>query len=170
MLRADGRRTRGTAALAATAATALGLALLLLAAPSAPIEAQQGASGQDSAQARQAADSLVQAAEVEYRRETFSYPQRARNPFEPVNAGVQEGPRFQNLVLAGILYSPSVGSVAVLVDRSTGRRFRVREGERIGQATVLNIRRSDVLFSVSGATQSRQETLQVEKRNEEVQR
>lgn len=167
MRRADDRRSRRTAA---PATAALGLALLLLAAPAAPVEAQQGASGQDRAQARQAADSLAQAGEVEYRRETFSYPQQARNPFEPVNAGVQEGPRFQNLVLAGIIYSPSVGSVAVLVDRSTGQRFRVREGERIGQATVLNIRRSDVLFSVAGATQSRQETLQVEKRNEEVQR
>lgn len=168
MLRAEDRRTRRTAA---PATTALGLALLLVTAPLAPVEAQQGASGQDDgARAGQAADTLVQAAEVEYRRETFSYPQRTRNPFEPVNAGVQEGPRFQNLVLAGVIYSPSVGSVAVLVDRSTGRRYRVREGERIGQATVLNIRRSDVLFSVSGATQSRQETLQVEKQNEEVQR
>lgn len=163
MPRADDRRSRMTAALATAA---LGLALLL-AAPAAPVEAQQGDAGQDGAQARQAADSLAQAGDVEYRRETFSYPQRARNPFEPVNGGVQEGPRFQNLVLAGIIYSPSVGSVAVLVDRSTGQRFRVREGERIGQATVLNIRRSDVQFSVAGATQSRQETLQVEKRNEE---
>lgn len=167
MHRADDRRSRTITALATAA---LGTALLLLVAPVAPVQAQQDDAAQDGAQARQAADSVAQADDFEYQRETFSYPQRARNPFERVNAGVQEGPRFQNLVLAGILYSPSVGSVAVLVDRSTGQRFRVREGERIGQATVLNIRRSDVLFSVAGATQSRQETLQVEKRNEEVQR
>lgn len=164
MLRADARPRPAGAAL-----TALVAALLLLAPPA---DAQQGDAAGDSARSEEGAtaDSLVQEGPVEYERETFDYPRQDRNPFEPVNAGVQEGPRFQNLVLAGIIYSPSVGSVAVLVDNSTGRRYRVREGERIGQATVLSIRRSDVLFSVTGPTQSRQETLQVEKQNQEVQR
>lgn len=124
----------------------------------------------DASAQEASADSVVQQGDVEYQRETFNYPQRQRNPFEPVSAGVQEGPRFQNLVLAGLIYSPSVGSVAVLVDQTTGLRYRVREGERIGQATVLSIRQSDVVFSVSGPTRTRQETLQVEKQNEEVQR
>lgn len=164
MLRADGRRSR----LAAVMATALGAALLLLVAPA---EAQQEASDRDGAPSGEAAvEAVVQESDVEYERETFSYPQRERNPFEPVNAGVQEGPRFENLILAGVIHSPAVGSVAVLVDRSTGQRFRVREGERLGQTTVLSIRRSNVLFSVTGPNRSRQETLQVEKQNEEVQR
>lgn len=165
MLRADAPRWW-----AGGAATIL-LAAAFVLAP-APAAGQQDSAAADSAQSQQAAaaDSVVQEGEIEYERETFVYPGRDRNPFEPVNAGVQEGPRFQNLVLAGIIYSPSVGSVAVLVDNSTGRRYRIREGERIGQATVLSIRRSDVLFSVTGPTQSRQETLQVEKETEEVQR
>ena len=150
---------------ARAAATALG-ALLLFCFSGGSAAAQQA----DTASSQQAAtDSLVQQGDIEYRRDTFSYPRRDRNPFAPVSAGVQEGPRFQNLVLAGLIYSPSVGSVAVLVDRTTGRRYRVREGERIGQATVLSIRQSDVVFSVTGPTRSRQETLQVEKENEEVQ-
>ena len=139
-----------------TRAAALTLGALLVALAAAPASAQEAT-----------ADSVVQQGEVEYQRETFTYPQRERNPFEPVSAGVQEGPRFQNLVLAGLIYSPSVGSVAVLVDQTNGRRYRVREGERIGQATVLSIRQSDVVFSVSGPTRTRQETLQVEKQTEE---
>lgn len=160
----EARRARSTGTLTA----ALAAALVVLTGGAA--EAQQ-AGGADTASSQQVGtDSLVQQGGVEYRRETFTYPRRERNPFLPVRAGVQEGPRFQNLVLAGLIYSPAVGSVAVLVDRTTGTRYRVREGERLGQATVLNIRRSDVVFSVSGPNRSRQETLQVEKENEEVQR
>lgn len=143
----------------------------LLALAGSPASAQQDAPDDDAAAQEVAPpDSLVQGEDVDYRREVYDYPRRDRNPFEPVRAGVQEGPRFQNLELAGVIYSPSIGSVAVLQDRSTGERFRIREGERIGQATVLQIRRTNVMFSVAGPTQSRQETLQVEKQNEEVQR
>lgn len=163
MQRTDEGRVRTAGAFAA----ALAVALVVL--TGSPVEAQQDAGG-DETTAEAVTDSVVQQGDIEYRRETFRYPRRERNPFLPVGAGVEEGPRFKNLVLAGLIYSPAVGSVAVLVDRTSGRRYRVREGERLGQATVLNIRRSDVVFSVSGPNRSRQETLQVEKDNEEVQR
>lgn len=165
MLRAE--RDPGGSALGTAAA--LVTAVLVLTSPAA---AQQGGgTGEAAASGQQATqDSVVQQGPVDYERESYAYPERERNPFEPVSAGVQEGPRFQNLVLAGVIYGPSVGSVAVVVDRTTGRRHRVREGERLGQATILDIRRSEVVFSVSGPTGSRQETLQVEKQTEEVQR
>jgi len=117
------------------------------------------------------ADTLQLAGEPPvYERETFDYPRaQRRNPFAPVDAGVEEGPRFQNLRLRGVIFSPGVGSVAVLVDESTGRRYRVRDGQRIGQAQVLEIRRTEVLFRVLGPTQARRETLQVEKRDQEAQ-
>lgn len=163
-----GRADGGSARIGVVLAAALGAALLTGASPA---MAQDGSTSDGAPEAQAApVDSLLQEGDIEYRRATFDYPQRDRNPFEPVSAGVEEGPRFQNLLLSGVIYSPSIGSVAVLLDQSTGERFRVREGERIGQATVLSIRRSNVMFSVAGPTRSRQETLQVEKQNEEVQR
>lgn len=151
------------------AVAAVVLAGAALAAVSGPAGAQEGSANADSATSatRAGADT---AATPEYVREVFEYPEQGRrNPFEPVNAGVEEGPRFQNLRLAGVIYSPSVGSVAVLLDETTGKRYRVRDGQRIGDARVLEIRRSEVRFAVSGVGQARQETLQVEKQQRESQ-
>lgn len=150
-------------------AAALLAAAALVAAGAGPAEAQEEASG-DTATAEAAADTAsAEAAVPVYRREVFRYPSGGRrNPFMPVDAGVEEGPRFQNLRLTGVIYSPSVGSVAVLLDQTTGERYRVRDGQTVGQARVLEIRRNEVRFAVSGAAgQTRRETLQVEERERE---
>ena len=64
------------------------------------------------------------------RREVFEYPvDGRRDPFEPLSAGDELGPRFEDLRLAGVIFSPERGSVAVLVDQATRRRSRaVRTG------------------------------------------
>lgn len=143
------------------------MAALLTCAPGA-LTAQAGESGTEADSV--ATDSLPMVeGEPVYEREVFDYPEEGRrNPFAPVDAGVREGPRFQNLQLRGIIFSPGVGSVAVLVDQSTGKTYRVRDGQSIGQARVIEIRRSEVLFRVRGPTQARRETLQVDRRDEEV--
>lgn len=165
----EGRRNaRSGGAAAGRLAAALLAASAVLAAAAGPAAAQEEASEPDSVAEEAAADTASAGAVPVYRREVFRYPgDGRRNPFEPVDAGVEEGPRFQNLRLTGIIYSPSVGSVAVLLDQRTGDRYRVRSGQTIGQARVLEIRRSEVRFAVSGAGETRRETLQVEERERE---
>lgn len=106
---------------------------------------------------------------VSYQREVFDYPSfDRRDPFRARTGGVTEGPRFENLVLSGVIYNPSVGSVAVLVDRATGRRHRVREGQRLGQMWIDSIRRSEVELLLPGPEGRVARVLSMEtRRNEE---
>ena len=110
--------------------------------------AGQGAAQDALAQSR---DSLTLA----FEREVFSYPQYSRrNPFKSLLGG-DEGPRFEALVLVGILYSPFAGeSIAILGEGTrrldppvqgrpdtytldlTGATYRVREGEIVGNGNV----------------------------------
>lgn len=109
--------------------------------------------GQGAAQ-----DSLAQSTDsltLAFEREVFSYPQYSRrNPFRSL-LGSDEGPRFETLVLVGILYSPFAGeSIAILGEGNrrlnpavrgvpdtytlemTGATYRVREGEIVGNGNV----------------------------------
>ncbi len=161
---------RGRSSTVGRVAAALLAAAAVVAAAGGPADAQEQASETDSAAAEAAADTASAEGTVPvYRREVFDYPGGGRrNPFVSVDAGVEEGPQFDNLRLTGVIYSPSVGSVAVLMDQSTGERYRVRNGQTIGQARVLEIGRTEVRFAVSGAAgQTRRETLQVEERERE---
>ena len=75
----------------------------------------EGLAGQDpqDAAAQASADSLTLA----FEREVFTYPDYARrNPFKSLLGG-DEGPRFESLLLLGILYSPFAGeSIALLAE------------------------------------------------------
>lgn len=102
-----------------------------------------------------------------YEREAYSYPSLGRrDPFRALNAGEQIGPQFDDLRLSGVLFSPSIGSVATLLDEKSGRRYRVREGESLGETRVVAIRSDEVDFLITSFGISRQETLRV-KRNKE---
>ena len=95
-----------------------------------------------------------------YEREAFTYPAfDRRDPFQPLHLDTQTGPRFGDLTLAGVLYNPQLGSVAILTDRSTGRRYRARERDIIGTARVVRIRMEEVDFVITSFGVSRQETL-----------
>ena len=95
-----------------------------------------------------------------YEREVFTYPAvDRRDPFQPLHLDTQAGPRFGDLTLAGVLYHPQLGSVAILTDRSTGRRYRARERDIIGTARVVRIRMEEVDFVITSFGVSRQETL-----------
>lgn len=95
-----------------------------------------------------------------YEREVFTYlALDRRDPFQPLHLDTQAGPRFGDLTLAGVLYNPQLGSVAILTDRSTGRRYRARERDTIGAARVVRIRMGEVDFVITSFGVSRQETL-----------
>lgn len=137
-----------------------------------PDSSSVGASVTDSAPGDAAgptpADSAAAGGAISYEREVFDYPRlRRRDPFRPGVGGATEGPRFENLVLSGVIFNPTVGSVAVLVDRATGRRHRVREGQRLGELRIDTIRPSevDVLVPAPGGRERR--VLRVEKQREE---
>ena len=103
-----------------------------------------------------------------YEREVFEYPGGARrNPFRPLTTYAATGPRFEDLELTGIVYSPEVESVAVVADRATERRYRLREGQRIGTARVMEIRSDEVVFGITTFGVSRQAILRVKKKREQ---
>lgn len=170
---------------ASAARVAAGVALLFVAFGVGGATAQQGeseASGDTAEVEASVADTVagedsVDAAEdavggttdpVSYQREVFDYPSfDRRDPFRARTGGVTEGPRFENLVLSGVIYNPSVGSVAVLVDRATGRRHRVREGQRLGQMRIDTIRRSEVELLLPAPDGQEARVLSMETRRDE---
>jgi len=98
-------------------------------------------------------------------RETYSYTGGARDPFESALDLTGTGPEFPDLDLVGIWYqerAPSA-SVAVLRDRLTGKRYTVREGERLGRMRIASIRVKDVTFTIDDYGTERQETLSIRK-------
>ena len=102
-----------------------------------------------------------------YTREAFTYPVAdRRDPFQPLRSGSRSGPRFRDLALSGVLYNPRLGSVATLTDRSTGRRYRAREGDRLGEVWVEQIWRGGVDFLISSFGVTRRETLRVRRERE----
>lgn len=100
----------------------------------------------------------------EYEREVFDYPSMGRrNPFRPLNAGERIGPQFEDLQLNGVLYAPETGSVAALTDQKSGKRYRAREGDRLGEIRVVQIRPDEVVFLITSYGINRREVLRVKK-------
>jgi hypothetical protein len=113
--------------------------LILLALAAEPASAQANPAQQDTVR-------LV------LEREVFSYPTfQRRNPFRPLT-GRDEGPRFEDLVLLGVIQTADPGSsVALLGVRGGGdggQTYRVRVGERLGNSRIVEIRRQEVVASV----------------------
>ena len=125
--------------------------------------------------AQETEDPLVQATEasaadrqISVDRETFDYPAGTRrDPFQALSAGDQLGPRFEDLNLSGVVYSPATGSIAILTDRATGKRYRVWEGDVIGGAKLVRVRAVEVDFVVTAFGVSRQETLRLKSLDKE---
>ncbi|MEX0908041.1 MAG: hypothetical protein WD054_06895 [Gemmatimonadota bacterium] len=123
----------------------LPIAALLL---GAPVAAQQ------SPARRPAADPVLV-----FEREVFEYPGSARrDPFQPLT-GQNAGPLFDDLQLRMIIFSDDPNdSVVSLVDVSNNH-YRVRRGQTVGNATVIDIGPTRVIFSVDDFGMRRQEVL-----------
>lgn len=101
-------------------------------------------------------------------REVFTYPRvNRRDPFQPLSAGADMGPQFRDLELAGIIHSPDLGSVAVLVDRTTQKRYRLWKDDVIGGARLIEVRPTEAVFTVTVFGVSREETLRIANQEEE---
>lgn len=117
---------------------------------------------QDSARA----DSVTRARETEVLRETFSYAGASRDPFASVVAQGNSGPDLGDMILVAVLADArsARNSVAVLREKQGTRRWRVKVGDRIGNATVSLITVHDVTFSIQDFGFERQETLSLRSR------
>lgn len=100
--------------------------------------------------------------ELVFEREVFEYPGfTRRNPFQPLLGPGGGGPRFEQLSLIGIMYSPDpTSSVAVLstggvqlnedgtMSPIDGDAYYLKVGDRLGNATIVEIRRDAVVVDV----------------------
>ena len=116
-------------------------------------------------------DSLRKLRENEVMRETFAYTGSARDPFQSLLASAKVGPEIGDLLLVGIYQDLryASNSVAVLRDKGSGRRYRLRVGDQLGRLKVAQIRERDVVFTVEDFGYERQETLSLKKREVESQ-
>ena len=135
-----------------------------------------GLVGQDTP-AQQPGSQLEDSLALAFEREVFSYPEyERRNPFRTLVSADGGGPRFENLLLLGILYSPFAGESIALFGEGTrtvtpssgnvpetvtvdltGGTYRVREGATLGNLTVRTIDRLQVTIELVefGLTESR---------------
>jgi len=111
--------------------------------------------------------------ELVFEREVFQYPTfQRRNPFLPLDAANEGGPRFEQLRLMGIIFSEVAGeSVAILgtsqVNVSAdganasvspgGEGFYLKVGQSIGNTRIVEIRRDQIVVELEefGLTEQR---------------
>jgi len=100
--------------------------------------------------------------ELVFEREVFQYPSFTRsNPFLPLGSANAGGPRFEQLNLIGVMYSSdpaasvavvTTGGVTVAEDGTMapieGDAYYLKVGERIGNTTIVEIRRDAVIVDV----------------------
>ena len=111
-------------------------------------------------------DSLQLARETQILRETFGFSGGSRDPFISLIKSARAGPEFSDLLLVGIYLDLRYAnnSVAVLRDKTSNRRYKLRVGDQVGRLRVAQIRQLDVVFTIEDFGFERQETLSLRKR------
>lgn len=101
-------------------------------------------------------------------RETFSYGGASRDPFASLIKSAHAGPEITDLQLVAIYEDLrySGNSIAVLREKSTGKRYKLRQGEQIGRLRVTQVRSKDVVFTIQDFGFERQETLSLRKQED----
>jgi Tfp pilus assembly protein PilP len=96
-------------------------------------------------------------------REVYSYQSaRRRDPFAKLKASAT-GPRFDDLVLRGIIYSGDQ-SLVVLFDAPSRRTYKLHRGQLVGNARVVQIDPTRVTFTVENFGQSTTEMLELKRK------
>lgn len=139
----------------------LTLAALSLAAVVLPDDA----SAQQQQRAEPAATTAAADLTLVYEREVFVYaaPGR-RDPFRPLTDDDDLGPRFEQLALRSIIYATGRGRSVAMLGDGGGRVYRVREGDVVGNARVLEIGAMRVVMAVETFGTVRRETLELQRR------
>lgn len=138
----------------------------------APVAGQPPAPATPPAAAPAAATPQAQqpeaAEEVRILRESFGYRGGGRDPFLSLVKLPSAGPELGELQLVAIVEDArdSRRSVAVLREKKDGKRYKVREGERLGRMTISQIRAKDVVFAVEDFGTVRRETLSLRRQED----
>jgi hypothetical protein len=117
------------------------------------------------------ADSVQKAREIEVYRETFAYAGGTRDPFASLINKDKVGPEIADLDLVGVymdLRTPS-NNVVVLREKGTSaKRHKMRVGDQLGRARLVQIRPRDAVFTIQDFGFERQETLSLRKQEVET--
>jgi hypothetical protein len=111
------------------------------------------------------ADSVQKAREIEVMRETFAYGGGTRDPFSSLINSSKDGPEVADLDLVGVyqdLRTPS-NSVVVLREKISAKRHKMRVGDQLSRARLVQIRARDAVFMIQDFGFERQETLSLRK-------
>lgn len=97
-----------------------------------------------------------------YEREVYTYRgENRRDPFRPLTAEEDMGPRFETLSLQGIIYSTGRGNSVALITDGSGRVYRVRAGDMVGNSRIIEIGSARVVLAVEHFGTIRQEILEL---------
>lgn len=121
-----------------------------------------------------------QETELVFEREVFQYPAfTRRNPFRVLSGPAGGGPRFETLSLIGIIYSAdanvsvavlTTGGVTVAADGTTspiaGESYSLKVGDRLGNTTIVEIRRDEVIVEVEVFDSVERETMNFNSRRQ----
>jgi hypothetical protein len=149
---------------------AAALAALALLAAAGPLEGQ--AKNSKSARPTQVAAVTTPAAPVAeprliFEREVFEYGGRVRrDPFQPLTS-TAAGPLFADLKLHMILHSQDPANSVVAISDATKKQYRLRRGDSVGNATVVDISPTRVVFSVMDFGIRRKEILDLKENGKE---
>ena len=116
------------------------------------------------------ADSVQRAREIDVMRETFAYAGSTRDPFSSLINGSKDGPEIGDLDLVGVyqdLRTPS-NSVVVLREKVSSKRHKLRVGDQVSRARLVQIRPRDAVFTIQDFGFQRQETLSLRKQEVET--
>jgi hypothetical protein len=116
------------------------------------------------------ADSIQKAREIEVMRETFAYAGGTRDPFASLINGSSTGPEIADLDLVGVYQDlrSSDNSIVVLREKATAKRHKLRVGDQVGRARLVQIRPRDAVFTIRDFGFERQETLSLRKQEVET--
>lgn len=98
-------------------------------------------------------------------REAFNYSDNGkRDPFISLMASGELRPIFSDLSLTGVIFGNNGrGSIAMLVDGSTGEAYGARVGDALGRMKVTRIGMRDITLTIDEFGLSRSETLIIDK-------
>jgi hypothetical protein len=116
------------------------------------------------------ADSIQKAREIEVMRETFAYGGGTRDPFASLLDGSSTGPEIADLDLVGVYQDlrSKGNSIVVLREKATAKRHKMRVGDQLGRARLVQIRPRDAVFTIRDFGFERQETLSLRKQEVET--
>ena len=118
----------------------------------------------------EATDSIRKAREIEVMRETFAYTGGSRDPFASLLNSSATGPEIGSLDLVGVYQNLQDGSNSIVVqrDKATAKRYKLRVGDQLGRARLVQIRPRDAVFTIRDFGFERQETLSLRKQEVET--